>query len=64
MKDTFKLGKVDARPLRPAEIGNLEARRLFSSECVCTNHRGGFWRTQSGSEVCVCGEVYFENVNV
>lgn len=41
MKDTFKLGKVDVRPLRQAEIGNLDAS-------------GGFRRMQSGSEVCVC----------
>lgn len=32
--DTFKLGKVDVKPLRRAEMGNLEARRLFSNVCV------------------------------
>jgi len=35
--DTFKLGKVDVRPMRRAEIGNLEARRLFSN--VCNVHK-------------------------
>jgi len=30
-------GKVDVRPMRRAEIGNLEARRLFSN--VCNVHK-------------------------
>lgn len=48
--DTFKLSKVDVRPLRQAEIGNLEPDVCYQM-CVCT---GGFWRAQSRSEVCVC----------